>query len=1099
MRRPLPLIALGVAFSAGLGVTVHALALIPDKALVYCPVGIDTIGCSRIVAALSGPEGPFPSGVDRGYDGTSGTVDLATADLSPYAVFIVPSLADDPTTKPYDLLRTSGVAYRLSTVLRGRLVVWSGTPDLGSANRAEKDHLIRNLAIWARAGTANPGAGIVVLQDHSANDAEQYGWLTGFAGLAVYADAAAGVYDNVVALTDAGREILRDGSGQLAYPTMASFGVQPPAAGSGAAADVRGGSADGQVVLVTAPQRLAWVQTDKADYSPGEPVTFTGSGWKPGEGVTLVLHEAAMLHPDRTLLATADGSGNIVNNEFTPEAHDVGVTFYVTAQGQTSGLVAQATFTDAALPNSVKLQQWETLPTGNWTTGNLGTNNSDYSEGEVVPFRLDVGGLATSGNPYTFSVCRNFQSGTKRGYLFLAPFNTSRAAAPGGTITSTNGPFSGVSVTINSVTEVGGQGACATGERQTMVSINSTNAQTAFVLWGGHLAAPSDVFEAQPVGAGNGSASFPGSSLHMKLLSPSKSVSINPAAIKPEKATPTVATVIHDPNHGVVTSVTVGTTVHDKATVSGSGATPTGTVTFSWFTNGTCAGTAEATSSPQTLVNGMVDATGFTQTPAAPGSYSFKASYSGDDTYVSGDDPCELLTVGKASPTVTTEATPTASAGGTISDEATLTGSSGSNATGTISFTVFGPNNATCEGAGTPAGSATVTGDGTYSSDAVPVIQAGTYRWIASYSGDGNNNEFTTQCNDQNETSEVGKASPTVTTEATPTASAGGTISDEATLTGSSGSNATGTISFTVFGPNNATCDGVGTPAGSATVTGDGTYNSDAVPVIEAGTYRWIASYSGDVNNDGFTTQCNDPNETSEVGKASPTVTTEATPTASAGETISDEATLTGSSGSNATGTISFTVFGPNNATCTGVGTPAGSALVTGDGTYSSSAVPVVLAGTYRWIASYSGDVNNDGFTTQCNDPNETSEVGKASPTLTTTPNPTSGTVGVVLNDAATLAGGVGPTAVGPTGVITFRLFDPDQAGCTGTPRYVQIVPVAGNGTYSTTNILIATDKPGIWNWTATYSGDAFNNAAASACGEEPVFVGEKEKKKGKL
>jgi hypothetical protein len=990
MRRPLSLIAIGVAFSAGLDVTVHALTLIPDKALVYCPVGIDAIGCSRIVAVLSGPDGPFPGGVDRGYDGTSGTVDLATADLSPYAVFIVPSLADDPTTKPYDLLRTSGVAYRLSTVLRGRLVVWSGTPDLGSANRPEKDHLIRNLAVWARAGAANPGAGIVVLQDHSTDGAEPYGWLTGFAGLAVYADAAAAVYDDVVALTDAAREILKDGSEQLAYPAMASFGVQPPAAGSGAAADARGGSADGQVVLVTAPQRLAWVQTDKADYSPGEPVTFTGSGWEPGEGVTLVLHEAAMLHPDRTLLATADESGNIVNNEFAPEPHDVGVTFYVTAQGQMSGLVAQATFTDAALPNSVKLQQWETLPTGNWTTGNLGTNNSDYSEGEVVPFRLDVGGLGTSGNPYTFSVCRDFQSGTKRGYLFLAPFNTSRAAAPGGTITSTNGPFSGVNVTINSVTEVGGRGACGTGERQTMVSINSTNAQTAFVLWGGHLAAPSDVFEAQPVGSGNGSASFPGSSLHMALLSPNKSVSINPAAIKPAKATPTVATEIHDPNHSVVASVPVGTTVHDKATVSGSVGTPTGTVTFSWFTNGTCTGTAAATSSPQALVNGMVDATGFPQTPAAPGSYSFEASYSGDAKYVSGDDPCELLT--------------------------------------------------------------------------------------------------------------VDKASPTVTTVATPTASAGETISDEATLTGSSGSNATGTITFTVFGPNNATCDGVGTPAGSATVTGDGTYSSDAVPVVRAGTYRWIASYSGDANNNEFTTQCNDPNETSEVGKASPTVTTVATPTASAGETISDEATLTGSSGSNATGTITFTVFGPNNATCTGVGIPAGSATVTGDGTYSSDAVPVVLAGTYRWIASYSGDANNNEFTTQCNDPNETSEVGKASPTLTTTPNPTSGTEGVVLNDAATLAGGVGPTPVGPTGVITFRLFDPNQTGCTGTPRYLQIVPVAGNGTYRTTNILIAADKPGIWNWTVTYSGDAFNNAAASACGEEPVVVAPKEKKKkGKL
>src|SRR5213594_2562728 len=135
MRRSLPLIALGVAAAAALGVAVHALASNPDKALVYCPVGLDTIGCSRIVAALSGSGGPFPGGVDRGYDGTAGTVDLATADLSPYAVFIIPSLADDSASKPYELLRNSRIAYRLSLALEGRLVVWSGTPDQGTQNR----------------------------------------------------------------------------------------------------------------------------------------------------------------------------------------------------------------------------------------------------------------------------------------------------------------------------------------------------------------------------------------------------------------------------------------------------------------------------------------------------------------------------------------------------------------------------------------------------------------------------------------------------------------------------------------------------------------------------------------------------------------------------------------------------------------------------------------------------------------------------------------------------------------------------------------------------------------------------------------------------
>src|SRR3989442_7829821 len=72
MRPRLSLTVLGVASAAALGAAVHALAANPDKALVYCPVAIDSAGCDQIVATLSGPDGPFPGGVDRGYDGTAG-------------------------------------------------------------------------------------------------------------------------------------------------------------------------------------------------------------------------------------------------------------------------------------------------------------------------------------------------------------------------------------------------------------------------------------------------------------------------------------------------------------------------------------------------------------------------------------------------------------------------------------------------------------------------------------------------------------------------------------------------------------------------------------------------------------------------------------------------------------------------------------------------------------------------------------------------------------------------------------------------------------------------------------------------------------------
>src|SRR5437879_13883363 len=94
---------------------------------------------------------------------------------------------------------------------------------------------------------------------------------------------------------------------------------------------------------------------------------------------------------------------------------------------------------------------------------------------------------------------------------------------------------------------------------------------------------------------------------------------------------------------------------------------------------------------------------------------------------------------------------------------------------------------ARCSGAGFTT-SATVTGNGDYSSGNFTATQAGTYHWRASYSGDPNNNPAgPTACADPAEAVVVAKASPTVTTSATPQATAGGTISDQATLAGGVG------------------------------------------------------------------------------------------------------------------------------------------------------------------------------------------------------------------------------------------------------------------------------------------------------------------------
>ena len=104
-------------------------------------------------------------------------------------------------------------------------------------------------------------------------------------------------------------------------------------------------------------------------------------------------------------------------------------------------------------------------------------------------------------------------------------------------------------------------------------------------------------------------------------------------------------------------------------------------------------------------------------------------------------------------------------------------------------------------------------------------------------------------------------------------------------------------------------------------------------------------------------------------------------------------------------------------------------------------------------------------------------------PKLVTTPSRGGAVGSVVLNDTGTLSGGMRPT-----GSITFKLYDPAHADCSGTPAYTRKVTVSGNGSYRTTNTVAAT-VAGTWNWTATYSGDHHNTAASSTCGHEKVSV----------
>ena len=190
------------------------------------------------------------------------------------------------------------------------------------------------------------------------------------------------------------------------------------------------------------------------------------------------------------------------------------------------------------------------------------------------------------------------------------------------------------------------------------------------------------------------------------------------------------------------------------------------------------------------------------------------------------------------------------------------------------------------------------------------------------------------------------------------------------------------------------------------------------------------------------------------------------------GSPIHDTATLTG--GQNATGKITFTLYGPDDANCSGTVAKTLEATVAGNGQYGSGDFSPAAAGTYRWVAAYEGDANNKAATSACNDSGETSTVSQASPTISTAA--TNGTAGGAIHDTATLAAGVGAT-----GKVTFKVYGPDDATCSGSFKTLEAT-VNGNGEYGSGDYKPA--AAGTYRWTAAYEGDANNKAATSACND---------------
>ena len=460
-----------------------------------------------------------------------------------------------------------------------------------------------------------------------------------------------------------------------------------------------------------------------------------------------------------------------------------------------------------------------------------------------------------------------------------------------------------------------------------------------------------------------------------------------------------------------------------------------------------------------------------------------------------------------------------------VADSALIDIEGGSSApAGSVAFYLCKLAEGLCTSGGTSVGSTNLTGTTypvTVQSPTAYVTSAGRYCWRAEYSGDTATGIGGSGDSRANECFTVNPVTPTLSTSAGADVTVGTAVTDSATLgdtatqpadpvinlTGTAGAAAGGTITFKLYGPSDTDCGDLVYTSSAVTVSGDGTYDTPAPQFVpaSAGDYHWVAEYSGSSPNTNAKTHnadCKDTAEDVTVGPDSPTIATSATATAVLGTSISDTATISDGyfpSGGPAVGTVTFELYGPfaadatiTSSSCVEEGEDANllftsgpiSASRTNDTTASatSGTYEPTAPGKYAWVASYSGNVNNNAVSGTCGDANEASLVTKAPASLTTAQS-------LRPQDSVTVTAAVGGT---PTGNVHFYLFGPGNATCSlaegaTAPVYDEQVALSAAGTAMTSNEdfdITAADQAQ-YKWLVTYEGDANHLPITGTCGAE--------------
>jgi hypothetical protein len=393
----------------------------------------------------------------------------------------------------------------------------------------------------------------------------------------------------------------------------------------------------------------------------------------------------------------------------------------------------------------------------------------------------------------------------------------------------------------------------------------------------------------------------------------------------------------------------------------------------------------------------------------------------------------------------------------------------GQQPTGTVTFEVFAAADSACEGP--PIGTATVpvNGDDYYSSGAggeieptIVVDSIGRFPGRIRYSGDSSNAPASTACG-QPVVEIIGVPKLVVGTDEPPIV--GRPVRVTADLLG--GIEPTGLVNFLVFSATDQECEEEPLVATEGELTSQHARAPQTFTPTRAGRYPINVYYSGDARNMSAFLACGESAATLDVARAEPAISATSSPAVGVGEAISATAVLSG--GYVPSGSITFDLYGPSDTTCTGQPDVALSAPLE-RGRAGSSGLATDEVGRYRFTARYGGDANNAPAESACGE--ASTLVAKTRPTLAVSDRAEGG--GRDLSATAVLSGGFDAS-----GTVTFAVFGPHAAVCSGSQVFRVIAPVINGAATSGT---FTTGGAGRFAVLATYSGDPLNEAANGAC-----------------